>query len=334
MLEKIYQSLISTRNFFYDADILDALKLNKPVLSVGNLTAGGSGKTPMVDYLLRHSKKLGLNPLVVSKNYKALSQESLKVNCEHPMASHFYGDEAVMLASRYPEFQFWTGPKKYQTAELALIENQKEETEIDFIILDDGFQHRELNRDFDLVLVDASTEMKEWSFLPKGRMREGWDSLKRADAIVLTKINEANESVQSFLEKQIEKFDLQIAKAAYIPQIENGLREFERVILVSGIAKPQSFFRTVKSLGRDFEVDVADHVIFPDHHKYSISDLDRIFKIRNELGVKRILTTEKDFIKLKNLGVNPLDFDIVRIQVEWIQESEKLNEFFSRFSRT
>lgn len=338
MLDKIYGSIMDLRNFLYDGDVLDAVKVNRPVISVGNLTTGGSGKTPVVVDILQKLIAAGKKPVVIARNYRALSKGVQEVLTESHWGPAFFGDEAFMIKKQVPEAQVWTGPRKYETAQKAIFEGEKSNREIDVLVIDDGFQHRELNRDFDLLLLDASAEKSDWQLLPKGYMREDFKELKRADSIVLTKVNLATAEKINDLKEEIRRVrpDLfspadQIAELEYQWVLDKSLQNQERVLLISGIAKPNSFLQTVKILAGEQELEIVDHLVFKDHHQYGVSDIDQIRKLKREYGEPRIITTEKDAVKFKELGWPESEYDVVKLQIFWHKESEALNEFLSEF---
>ncbi len=350
MLSKIYGSLIDFRNFLYDGDILDAIKVDRPVLSVGNLTAGGSGKTPVVIDLLTKLVSAGKKPIVIARNYRALSKGAQEVVLGGAWGPSYYGDEAYLVKTQVPEVKVWTGPRKYETAQLALLESEKQNQIVDLLVIDDGFQHRELNRDFDLVLLDASADKSDWDLLPTGQMREDFNELRRADSIVLTKVNlAAPEMIKELRERirqvrpdlfspgaaipsqeEIKESGDQIGELEYHWSLKNPFQDHERVFLVSGIAKPKSFLQTIQILGEAVNVEIVDHLVFADHHQYLLSEIDQIKKLKEEYGGTRVITTEKDAVKFKELGWEEPEYEVVRLQVHWRKESEALNEFLRK----
>ncbi|PIS12013.1 MAG: tetraacyldisaccharide 4'-kinase [Bdellovibrio sp. CG10_big_fil_rev_8_21_14_0_10_47_8] len=331
-LASIYSGVQSFRNFLYDFGLADSVRLQQPVLSVGNLSMGGSGKTPMVAKIIEMALQKGLRPCVVSRNYRALSVDVQRVQLERESGADFYGDEAFLLAKRFPDIPVYTGPLKYVTAEMA-----QERESCDFFILDDGFQHRSLHRDFDLVLLDASTPEEEDAVLPVGNLREPFSSLHRAQLVGLTKVNWAEPERVAQLRENI-PVGIEFFQIEFQLQPVQPIPAEARVLLLSGIAKPMVFAEQVRKYSQSQAeagtgtgtFSVTEVLSFTDHHPYSRQDIDRILNLFHQQECTQILTTEKDFVKLEKFSeLQPL-LNWMRLELNFQNEPRGLSEFFNK----
>ena len=292
------------RGSLYDRGWLPSDRLDLPVVSVGNLTAGGTGKTPMVAWLVRAFESRGLRPAIVSRGYGAKAGEE--------------NDEARALAAEFPDVPHVLDADRARGAR-SLGERA------DVIVLDDAFQHRRLARDLDLVLVDAtrpwglspeadsSSEGVE-AFLPRGLLREAPRALARANAIILTRTDQVPTDELERLVERIasEAPGVPVARSEHRPArlrstsgevLEPGALAGRKVDLVSGIGNPAAFEASVLALG----ASVAEHRRFPDHHAFAAGDLAG-------LGTdgRWVITTAKDAVKLE--GVE-LDLRVLEIEL-------------------
>jgi tetraacyldisaccharide 4'-kinase len=292
ILAHAFSQLATMRNFLYEAGFADTLKVSEPVISVGNLTTGGTGKTPIVDLILSHFEAKGLRVGLISRNYKARLKGTEVVDRRRPWGSIFYGDEPWMLAEKHPEAVVCVGPRKWfslwQTA-------QKKVAQV--FVVDDGFQHRALHRDLDIVLLDASADQGEYKMFPEGRAREPWNSLQRADIIVLTKTN-----LTTALEVDRLKAHLALLGAGKLV-VETGVRidlqpfQGKKVFAFAGLAKSAQF---EQSLRQSEMITLMGFRSFPDHHQYLPEDMRRIEELA--AGAEILLTTEKDFSKVSHFS--------------------------------
>lgn len=274
-LSAIYGAVAAVRNQFYDRGLLRAYKLRGPVVSVGNLSAGGSGKTPFVILLGEQLKARGIAFDILSRGYRRNTRGTRVVD---PAGSaRDFGDEPLLLARRL-QVPVILGESRYQAGLLA---ERKFGPQLH--LLDDGFQHRSLARDFDIVLL-SSADLQD-HLLPTGRLREPIASLRRVDALVLT-----NEPPSSDL----------ITANQFAWKVRRGVRVDNpppRPIVFCGIARPQHFFAQVRETG----IEPAAEITFRDHHSYSRANLQRLLGLQSQHDAGGFLTTEKDAI---NLGVH------------------------------
>jgi len=290
------------RGRLYDRGWLPSARLDVPVISVGNITAGGTGKTPMVVWLVRELLARGLRPGVLSRGYGAAKD-----------AAEGENDEARMFARLLPDVPRVQNPDRIEGGQRVV------ELGADVVVLDDGFQHRRLRRDLDLVLVDAT---RPWglpapspgadpvrAFLPRGLLREGPDALSRADAIVLTRTDHVTAEARAALIADLQAVapGKPIALAVHRPSrlvapdgecLSPGALAGREVELVSAVGNPEAFERTVTGLG----ARVTGHRSFPDHHRYTRADFPGLDG-GGAGGDRWRVTTAKDAVKLDELGV-------------------------------
>lgn len=328
-LSMIYQSLALSKNYLYDNEILNSSLLPVPVFSVGNLTVGGTGKTPFTEFLIRRLSDLGYKVGVVSRSYKASATEAVRVDLSLPKAVEQFGDEPCLLAQKCPQALFFVGPSKRQAAE-KLVKNHK----VDVVILDDGFQHRKLKRKLDFVLLDATESSSNYNCLPLGRAREPLSSLNRAHALIWTKSNLAEQTPQLpisfpglkefFFESKIEKIRPWKSEMLLSPE-----ELPQNLILFSGLARPESFRKLIEisSPGRSIQEQK-----FSDHHAYSLSDIQHLRQFQT-LKKQLFLTTEKDEVKIKNLWPDDLPLAIVEMKMVLKGKNEEFDQFLLRYLR-
>lgn len=300
-LSKVYSQVVEIKNSLYDKGMISIYKAPVPVISIGNLTVGGTGKTPITDYMLKNLVANGKKVAVVSRSYRADVGVPSLVESDLPNAARYYGDEPVLLAQHNPQVEVYVGPSKWQTAEFAVSENS-----FDVMIVDDGFQHRKLHRDVNIVILDATEKIENYDVVPQGRGRESWASLSRADLIVISKSNLATEDELKLLEsklpegKEIFYLGYQIKEIrqiwTHVPLSRQQLKGKD-LFLISAIARPDVFEKMMGELA-----EVSKHSMhFRDHHQYTPSDVKKIIAAFEESGADYLVTTAKDAVKLKPL---------------------------------
>lgn len=317
-LSHLYKRIVGFKNYLYDQDYFQSLELPVPVLSLGNITMGGTGKTPLTDFCLKYYQRRRVKIAVVSRNYKAEVENTAEVDLSHANAAAYFGDEPVLLAERNPQMHFFVGPVKYETALYAV-----EKINPSLVIVDDGFQHRKLHRDVDLVILDATEPLENYACIPAGRAREAWESLSRATAFVVTKVNLATPVQVDELIAKLKPFGKLIVPMSYelirlksFGPEEKRLEDLrgQKAMLVSGIAQPKAFEKSLEK----FSLQVMEHKIYRDHHPYSAEDVQNTVKAWQELGQPLLLTTEKDFVKLRALWPKetPLWYSPLEVQIQ------------------
>lgn len=274
-LSGIYAAAVGFRNSLYDRRLLIPRFLQGPVISIGNLSTGGSGKTPFVILLGELLKSRGLKLDVLSRGYERNSRGALLVD---PGGSpRDFGDEPLLISRRL-QVPVVVGEERYEAGRFA-----EQRFGPQFHLLDDGFQHRRLARDFDIVLV--TPEDARDRLLPAGRLREPLQSLKRADAVVLTS-GAADESF-SLADKIVWR-----ARRGIVTHTAEPVGA--RPVVFCGIARPQNFLLQLRTAG----IDPVAHVFFRDHHAYTENDVRELLQIRQRSGADGFVTTEKDAVNL------------------------------------
>jgi tetraacyldisaccharide 4'-kinase len=302
----------------YETGLFRTMHLNHPVVSVGNLTLGGTGKTPLVIALAERFQNEGFRPIVLSRGYKRSSKGILVVSRgDGPITTwKESGDEPFLIAQRLPGVAVVVGADRYQAGRLA------ERAGLgNLFILDDGFQHRRLFRNVDLVTIDPAEWAEGEKLLPNGRWREPRSAIQRAQAAC---IQEKPGWIVPPL--PIPAFRVQtVIDGIYngSDQVDPSLLRGEGVVAFAGIAKPERFFEALESLG----ITLARRIEFPDHHAFTPKEMTEI----STKGTRALLvTTEKDSVRLEGTGVG--DFLHLRISAN-ISEFDRLMDLIrSRFS--
>jgi tetraacyldisaccharide 4'-kinase len=263
----IFGAGVALRNALYDHRVLKTRKLTRPVVSVGNLSVGGAGKTPLVIALGQLLKDRNIGFDVLSRGYGRGTLDTAVVDPEGSAVE--FGDEPLLIARKL-QVPVIVGADRYQAGLLA-----EEKFSSQLHLLDDGFQHRRLHRDFDILILRAE-DFRD-TLLPIGRLREPVLSWRRADAL-------APLDPGTFTTRPIWAARRHIT----VPTREG------RTIAFCGIARPKQFFDEVRAAG----VKVADSVSFPDHHHYQERDAGRLLRLKESAGADGFITTEKDLINL------------------------------------
>jgi len=293
-LTGLYSAVTGLRNSLFDRRLLHARRLQHPVVSVGNLSAGGSGKTPFVLALGELLKARAVRFDVLSRGYRRKTRGVLVVQPAGSAAD--FGDEPLLIARRLA-VPVIVGESRYAAGQLA---EQKFQSQLH--ILDDGFQHRSLFRDFDIVLL-TERDFGD-ALLPAGRLREPLSSLQRASAIVLpAEFAQPVPALDTFAQagKPIWRMHREIAIPAAPPS----------PIVFCGIGRPPQFFAQVRAAG----ITPAAEVEFRDHHPYDRSDIHRLLAMRGKLGAGGFLTTEKDAVNLGSLQEELKPFAVAVLSV-------------------
>lgn len=282
-----YGVAVRLRNLSYDLGWKTIHPVKAPVISVGNLTTGGTGKTPMVSWLAQWYRGHGLRVAIISRGYGAEAGAR--------------NDEALELERQLPDVPHLQNPDRVQAAETAI-----EELESQIILLDDAFQHRRIRRDLDVVLVDALVPFGFGNLLPRGLLREPKSSLRRAQTIAVSRADLVSDAELQRLCETLKQMAPQatILTASHEPQVWrqwNGsslpisdLQE-RRIAAFCGIGNPEGFRLTLQRCG----LQLAAFRAFPDHHPYADTDLQSIAKWARSAQAEAIVCTAKDIVKLQ-----------------------------------
>ncbi len=306
----IYGFVVYLRNCFFDLHILSEKKFDLPVISVGNITVGGTGKTPHVEYLIQ-LLKTDFRVAILSRGYKRKTHGFILAGSTSSYLE--IGDEPCQIKSKFNDIEVAVDADRVHGIEILL----STRNDIDVIILDDAFQHRFVKPGISILLIDFNRPVNKDFLLPSGRLREPASSARRADIIIITKTPpETNQSEQRTM---INNLDLLSSQSVYFttviyedpksvfslhasPRSGSLLANKPAVLLISGIAVPDDLKRYVGKF--------SPHIIemhFPDHHNYSKKDMIHIMKVFDEIREKDkiIITTEKDSVRFQKLDYIP-----------------------------
>ena len=327
LLSLPYGTVVAARNRLYDEGLLKQQKLPRPVISVGNLTVGGTGKTPTVILLANLLKERGRRPAVLSRGYGGRAKAAVNIvsdgNCLL-MGWREAGDEPVLIARLAPGVPVLTGPKRLLTGRAAV-----ERLGADVLILDDAFQHRELFRDLDIVMLNATRPFGNGYFLPRGPLREPQEALRRAHLLIRTGGTEREESLRGgpslplFRGVHRPRELVEAATGRALPLTElRGVK----VCAFAGIGSPETFRQSLTALG----AEVVSFRAFPDHHSYGLPDIESLRRLAAESGAGRIVTTEKDGVRLADYPNFLPEISLLRIGMEITPADEFTALLFSR----
>ncbi len=311
-----YHAVQKIRAEAYDWRILHSRRTAMTVVSVGNLLMGGSGKTPFTIYLAELLVKLGFRPAIVSRGYRGSNRDLFLVvgdgsSGEPLVGPSISGDEPFLMAKRLPNVQVLVGRRRIHAVEAA-----KKLFGCNVVVLDDGFQHLQLKRDLDIVLLNGTED----HVFPLGHLREPMSALARADMVVLVGSLASIPASAARYSRHVAVFRCRSVPVDLRKDLVNGdnlkAPEYagQEVVLISGIANPERFGQTAESL----RWRVLEHAVYPDHHVFSDAELNTI--LSRWPGVP-IVTTEKDWVKLpewfkKTEGILALRIGVVMEEEE------------------
>ncbi len=309
-----YGWAVRVRNALYDRGWKRVERAAVPVVSIGNLTLGGTGKTPCVEYVARFYRAQDVRVAVLSRGYGA---------------SQGANDEALVLEENLPDVPHLQGADRADLAVVAV-----EELESELLVLDDGFQHRRLARDLDLVLVDATDPWGQGYLFPRGLLRERPRSLRRAGVVVLTRCDQVSESARGRLREEV----VRLAPSAVIAEAVHGAVELvnseqqtaplallaeKPVAAFCGVGNPEAFRRTLLGQGARLEAFRA----YPDHYPYGRADVEALGDwLRGQGSAGLAVTTQKDLVKLRVPRLGGRVLWALRIRLEVVSGREGLEQ--------
>lgn len=332
-LSYLYEQIVGVKNSLYDRGTFSVYRPSVPVVSIGNLTMGGTGKTPITDFCLKSLVDQGRKVAVISRSYRADADSPCRVDVGHPFAARYFGDEPVLLAQANPAVDVYVGPSKWQTAQYAISENA-----YDVLIVDDGFQHRKLARDLNIVILDATESLMNYAVVPEGRAREAWAGLLRADIIVISKCNLADEDNLKALEERLPTGKEVLYFGYEIKNLRNVINadvkpcaelKDQDLFLVSAIARPDVFEKMMRDVGRVSKKSLQ----YRDHHQYTAQDVRLIEEEFKKSHASYMVSTEKDAVKLRSLLSNPSQLWSASLEVTELGKKGRLNEVISQILR-
>ena len=347
-----YRVIVAVRNFLYSKGRLKTYRVNATVISVGNITVGGTGKTPLVVWLCKFLLQKEFRCAVLTRGYKTHTQIRGMRDEGRGMRDEGRGmrdegrwtrderretkiDEPAILAEGCPQARIIVNPDRVAAATEAVNKFGAKA-----LIMDDGFQHRRLHRDLDIVTIDATCPFGCGRVLPAGLLREPVTALKRADAVVITRCDQVCETELSETEKRLRQInpDMIIARSVHKPICarfadgkEIGIEQLKgkRVFAFCGIGNPQAFSGTIKNIG----AEAVGFKIYDDHYHYTIEDIADIEEQAGRVKAELILTTQKDWTRI--IGdfrfpisdfQSPIPFAYLAIELKFISGEDKITQ--------
>jgi tetraacyldisaccharide 4'-kinase len=353
ILSVLYKKIIQLRLYLFETHIADVRSLGCQVVSVGNLTVGGTGKTPVVEIFARALTKGGRRVAILSRGYKSLPRpwyerlgDKFKTYDQRRpprvvsdgrsllLDSEVAGDEPFMLASNLKNVVVLVDKDRVKSGLYAI-----RKFGVDTLLLDDGFQYLRLKERIDVVLVDREAPFGNNCMLPRGMLREPPEHLKRANIIFITKCDGSD---LTGLKKQLRHYNrhAEFIECSHSPvhleevytqeRKELSFLQGQRVGSLSGIARPESFESGLKKLGA--EILYSRH--YADHHRFSLTEIQKMFQRTKSRGGKIIVTTEKDAVRLPRLETRPLPVYFLRVEIKISNGRETFDECVARLCRT
>ena len=315
-----YSLVVRLHNFLYSKRWLEIHTADVPVISIGNITAGGTGKTPLVIWICRFLQNKNVPCAILTRGYKTRGARG---------EGRGTIDEPAILTESCPQAKVIVNPNRAEAAAEAV-----DKFGAKVLIMDDGFQHRRLHRDLDIVTIDATCPFGYGKPLPAGLLREPVASLKRADAAVVTRCDQISESELSRIEKELQLInpDMVIAKSIHNPicaktmtgeKITIEQLKDKKIFAFCGIGNPDAFLSTI----RNTDANLVGSKIYNDHHRYTDSDVDDIHGQANRLGADLILSTQKDHTQyaIRNTQYE-IPFAYLAIEIKFASGEDKLKQ--------
>lgn len=325
---RIYELGVRLRVAAYETEYLKQKRVGPIVISIGNITLGGVGKTPLVEFIARYLKAEGHELAILTRGYGRSSRGMRVLNNPREdrsatQTSHReLGDEPLMLARALPDVPVIVNSDRFESARWA-----ERELNADVLILDDGFQHLGLGRDLNLLLIDATDPFGGFEMVPFGRLREPLYGIKRADAVIVTRADRPFDQAQT--NAIIKHFCGGQVPVMYVYSAISGLRHLAsgevyearelagwNTALMCAIGNPHAFADDILQAG----MNIVSESFFRDHHAFTQQDFDQVLKAARDLGANAIVTTEKDAVRLEGIEVG--DFPIYAAQLKIESEEE------------
>lgn len=315
----LYGVIMSIRNFLYNIHILQSKSYSIPIISVGNLNTGGTGKSPMIELLIKTLKE-NYKLATLSRGYKRSTNGFLEVELTHTTSE--VGDEPLQFKTNFPEITVAVDENRRR----GIAELIKHNPELDLILLDDAFQHRKVKPSLSILLTTYNDFYTKDFILPTGNLREFQTGAKRADLIIVTKCPKTltlkkQQKIRKELKPKINQ-SLLFSTIRYsefvVSQTERvEIDSFDDFTLVTGIANPKPLKEHLDALGKTYK-----HIQFPDHHEFSEADLKLLQK------ESKLLTTQKDFMRLKN-KLERTNLYYIPIETQILNQPEFLKNYLN-----
>ncbi len=329
IISKCYDLAMALRLKLYRNNFFKTHRLPCKVISIGNITLGGTGKTPMTVYMAELIKNMGFKPAIVCRGYKGEYEHSVKTVTDggriftSPEQS---GDEPYLMATKLSGIPIVVGKNRYVSGMKAYKLFRP-----DIIILDDAFQHIRLFRDLNLLLLDAANPFGNGQIFPRGILRESLDQMDRADAIVITRYGR-NYSENKVFPENKKGYAKPLFRCRHVPDAVSFLTSDgswrpsritdirgEKGLAFAGIAKNEDFLTMLNNLG----FQISEFIRFPDHHKFSDQDVDKILNRAEKTQAKFIITTEKDRVKLPINRFLAMNLYSLGVKISFIDRDRK-----------
>lgn len=306
-----YRFVVGLRNLAYDRHWLVVKRLRIPVICIGNMTVGGTGKTPVVAWVAAYLRQTGRRVAIVSRGYGQL--ESGK------------NDEALELELRLPDVPHLQDPDRYAAGRIA-----QDELDMEVLVLDDGFQHRRLARNLDVVLIDATDPPAAHRLLPAGLMRESWAGLHRASVVLLSRAGQSEPKNVSRIARLVFRYaphalciecSYQVRGLRSVASTLTSVDELKRksVAAFCGIGNPAPFFQMLEQL----DLAVVAKRTWPDHHSYTAEDVAELQRWVAEIsGCQAVICTMKDWVKLQIATLGAVDLVALEIDVVMSEDNQ------------
>lgn len=325
----LFRAGAALRGALYDAGVLRAARAGVPVVSIGNLAVGGAGKTPAALAVAHRLLARGRRVAILSRGYGATRSDPRVVSdgARVLLPADQGGDEPVLVARRLPGTPVLCGPRRAALAARAV-----GELGTDVLLLDDGFQHRALARDLDVVVLDAANPFGNGRLLPAGPNREPRAALRRAGLVWLSRADQADaarlEALRALAREATGRAPVEsrhapvgLVDAALAPAGGLDLLRDRRVLLLAGIARPGGFRRTLAALG----AEIAAEAVFPDHHRFTGAELAEALRAADAARCELVVTTEKDAVRLPAAAAADPRVRAVRIDAAVVAGGEALD---------
>lgn len=325
-----YWIIIFCKNVFYKYSLCSAQRLPCSVISVGNLTVGGTGKTILVIYLAKLLQKKNKKVAILTRGYGRKKKGWILVTDGKSILKNITadqcGDEPFLMAKTLENIPIMVDGNRYRGG-LHLVKQFRP----DVILLDDGFQHRSIFRDLDIVLVNAQDRKIDHKILPLGLLREPWKNINRSDLIILTKYNLKSDN--SYLLRKLKNTNKTFVKAELTSQISSLWNkpdlELKKLIkkpgfVFAGIGDTISLIKSIKELG----IKISGTQFYKDHHLYNEMDFKYIYKQADRVNTEYLITTEKDWVKVQKFEI---DFPVVVLSAQFkIKLEDQINDLISQ----
>ena len=333
----LFGAAAGVRRDLYARGVLRSARAAIPVISVGNLAAGGAGKTPVTIHLVRALQARGLRVAVLSRGYGGTGRGARVVTRGEGLLldARDAGDEPVLIARRCPGAQVLVGADRAELADLAA-----RFLRADVAVLDDGFQHLALQRDLDIVVLDGGSPFGNGRLLPRGPLREGPEALERAHLGWIAKCDEGDPALVEAAAREVEartgrppvrsRYRVRRILAADLrTELPAAALEGQPVLLLAGVARPGSFRRTLEHAG----AKVIDEACFPDHHAFTRREVEGVLARARAVGAERVCCTEKDAVRLPPGLHGGERLAVVQVETEIVAGQALLDEALERALR-